>query len=58
MSQPPNSRQAIAANDVLVGSYFLETLTTGMYENPFHCVREYVQNGFDAVQEAVRSGLM
>lgn len=38
--------------DVTVGSYSLESLTTGMYEDPLHCVREYVQNGFDAIRTA------
>jgi len=41
-----------------VGSFFLETLTTGMYENPFHCIREYVQNGYDAIEDAIRVGLL
>jgi molecular chaperone HtpG len=27
-----------------------------MYENPFHCIREYVQNGFDAIRDAIREG--
>ena len=38
--------------EVMVGSYSLESLTTGMYEDPLHCVREYVQNGFDAIRTA------
>jgi hypothetical protein len=41
-----------------VGSFFLETLTTGMYEDPFHCIREYVQNGYDAISDAVRVGVI
>jgi len=41
-----------------VGSFFLETMTTGMYEDPFHCIREYIQNGFDAIQDAVRQGII
>ena len=45
-------------DDVQVGSFFLETLTTGMYENPLHCIREYVQNGFDAVQDQIRNGAL
>ncbi|HEY4940641.1 MAG TPA: ATP-binding protein [Rhizomicrobium sp.] len=49
---------ATVADDIQVGSFFLETLTTGMYEDPFHCIREYVQNGFDAIQDAIRSGIM
>ncbi|RWP39794.1 ATP-binding protein [Mesorhizobium sp.] len=46
------------ADPIQVGSYFLETLTTGMYENPFHCIREYVQNGYDAINDAVRLGVL
>ncbi|WP_299409973.1 ATP-binding protein [uncultured Roseobacter sp.] len=41
-----------------VGSFFLETLTTGMYENPFHSIREYVQNSFDAIQDSIRAGIL
>lgn len=41
-----------------VGSFFLETLTTGMYESPFHCLREYIQNGFDAINDAVAGDLI
>ncbi|HEY0149165.1 MAG TPA: ATP-binding protein [Allosphingosinicella sp.] len=36
----------------LIGSYVLETLTTGMYIEPRDCIREYVQNGFDAIRSA------
>ena len=56
MSTTPPSTAAPAAEDIQVGSFFLETLTTGMYEDPFHCIREYVQNGFDAIQDAIRAG--
>jgi hypothetical protein len=41
-----------------IGSFFLETLTTGMYENPFHCIREYIQNSYDAIHDAISSGLL
>jgi hypothetical protein len=44
--------QPFNPNDVMIGSYSLESLTTGMYEDPLHCVREYVQNGFDAIRTA------
>ncbi len=43
---------------VPVGSFFLETLTTGMYESAFHCIREYVQNSYDAVGDAVTAGIL
>ncbi len=56
MSTTPPSAAAPATEDIQVGSFFLETLTTGMYEDPFHCIREYVQNGFDAIQDAIRAG--
>jgi hypothetical protein len=36
----------------LIGSYVLETLTTGMYVEPRDCIREYVQNAFDAIRSA------
>jgi molecular chaperone HtpG len=48
--QPPQP------DPIEVGSFFLETMTTGMYEDPFHCIREYVQNAFDAIQDAIRQG--
>ncbi len=43
---------------ITVGSYFLETLTTGMYEDPFHCIREYVQNSFDAITDGIATGVL
>jgi hypothetical protein len=46
------TERPIESSDVMIGSYSLESLTTGMYEDPFHCVREYVQNAFDAIRAA------
>jgi molecular chaperone HtpG len=43
---------------ITVGSFFLETLTTGMYEDAFHCIREYVQNSFDSLNDAVAANLI
>jgi molecular chaperone HtpG len=34
----------------LIGSYVLETLTTGIYVEPRDAIREYVQNAFDAIR--------
>lgn len=48
----------VPAAAVIVGSYSLESLTTGMYENPLHCMREYVQNGYDAIRAARSDGLL
>jgi hypothetical protein len=41
-----------------VGSYVLETLTTGMYTEPRDCIREYVQNGLDAIDTARQAKLL
>jgi hypothetical protein len=45
-------------DQITVGSFFLETLTTGMYESPFHCIREYIQNSFDAIHDAIAADLL
>ena len=38
-----------------VGAFVLETLTLGMYGDPRHTLREYVQNSFDAIRAAQRT---
>src|SRR5687768_17610688 len=53
----PSASTAVDAGLITVGSFSLESLTTGMYENPFHCLREYVQNGLDAIHDAREAGL-
>jgi hypothetical protein len=58
MSAPAVPRAALPPDPIQVGSFFLETLTTGMYEDPFHCIREYIQNGFDAIRAGVRGGIL
>lgn len=57
MSQADSQVQR-TPDPIEVGSFFLETMTTGMYEDPFHCIREYIQNGFDAIQDAIRQGIL
>jgi len=44
--------------DVRVGSFLLDTLTVGMYENPLHCIREYVQNAYDSLLDGIAAGLV
>ena len=51
-SQPPPVPDAPEAPRFFVGSFLLESLTTGMYIEPRDCVREYVQNGLDAIESA------
>ena len=38
-----------------LGIHLLETITLGMYNQPLHCVREYIQNAFDSIRNARRS---
>ena len=42
----------------IIGSFVLETLTLGMYGEPRHTLREYVQNSFDAIRAAERTKLL
>jgi len=45
-------------NAVEVGKYTLESLTTGMYEQPLIIYREYIQNAVDSLEEATRRDLL
>lgn len=49
MSQVPETQ---------LGVHLLETITLGMYSEPLHCVREYIQNGFDSIRAARRQGML
>ena len=44
--------------DISVGKFTLESLTTGMYNEPETCFREYIQNAVDSIDNAVNSGLI
>ena len=41
-----------------LGVHLLETITRGMYSEPFHSIREYIQNAYDSIREARRNGLI
>jgi len=41
-----------------VGIFTLESLTTGMYVDPFDALRELVQNSYDSINEAQKSRLI
>ena len=41
-----------------LGVHLLETVTRGMYSQPFHSVREYIQNAYDSIRKARRKGLL
>lgn len=44
--------------NVQVGKYTLESLTTGMYSDPKIVYREYIQNSVDSLEQAVASNLI
>lgn len=46
------------ADNIQVGKYTLESLTTGMYSDPKIIYREYIQNSVDALEMAVESNLI
>lgn len=41
-----------------LGVHLLETITRGMYSEPLHSLREYVQNAYDGIRSARRDGLL
>ena len=43
---------------ISVGKFTLESLTTGMYNEPESCYREYIQNAVDSIDMAVEQGLL
>ena len=40
----------------IAGKFLLEILTKGMYSNPLHVYREYIQNAADAIDRAISFG--
>ena len=44
--------------NIQVGKYTLESLTTGMYSDPKIIYREYIQNSVDALEAAVQCNLI
>ena len=46
------------SSKILIGKHTLESLTSGMYSDPFVVYREYVQNAVDSIDAAVRKGLL
>lgn len=45
-------------SEPVAGKFLLEILTKGMYSNPMHIYREYIQNATDAIDAAVKAGLI
>ncbi len=44
--------------DISIGKFTLESLTTGMYNEPESCFREYIQNAVDSIDTAIEQGLI
>lgn len=44
--------------EVIIGKHTLESLTSGMYLDPFVVYREYIQNAVDSIDEACASSLL
>ena len=55
MTRKPTTPKEPQVARLRIGAFVLETLTLGMYGEPRHTLREYVQNSFDAIREAKRS---
>lgn len=45
-------------SNIIIGKHTLESLTTGMYADPYVVFREYIQNAADAIDNAVRQELI
>lgn len=42
----------------IAGKFLLEILTKGMYSNPMHVYREYIQNSSDSIDKAIEAGIL
>ena len=45
-------------SEPIAGKFLLEILTKGMYSNPMHIYREYIQNSSDSIDKAIESGIL
>lgn len=45
-------------NEPVAGKFLLEILTRGMYSNPIHVYREYIQNSSDSIDKAIEAGIL
>ena len=46
------------SENIIIGKHTLESLTSGMYSDPFVVFREYIQNCADSIDLAVEKGLL
>ena len=45
-------------SEPIAGKFLLEILTKGMYSNPMHVYREYIQNSSDSIDKAIEAGIL
>lgn len=45
-------------SDIIIGKHTLESLTSGMYSDPYVVFREYIQNSVDSIDEAIQNGIL
>ena len=45
-------------SEPIAGKFLLEILTRGMYSNPMHIYREYIQNSSDSIDAAIAAGVL
>ena len=45
-------------SNIIIGKHTLESLTAGMYTDPYVVFREYIQNASDSIDNAVRKGIL
>lgn len=45
-------------SEPIAGKFLLEILTKGMYSNPMHVYREYIQNSSDSIDKAIACGVL
>lgn len=45
-------------SEPIAGKFLLEILTRGMYSNPMHIYREYIQNSSDSIDKAIEAGIL
>lgn len=48
----------VSSHKPTLGVHLLETITKGMYSEPLHTIREYVQNAYDSIRTARRDRLL
>ncbi len=46
------------SDEIIIGKHTLESLTSGMYSDPYVVFREYIQNSVDSIDAAIKGGIL